>query len=94
MMVDDILYGRKYISRKEMMSHLNDYLINWKYRQGKDSRDWRYSDEGTFHIKYNDGTTKYIHDQDYHGEKIKKSGIVSIEYWDSCSHLYWEKRGR
>ena len=78
-------YCMEKTTKKEMLSELDDYLMNWN--DGRNDPFGR-----AFHIVYSDGKSKYIHDQDYTGEKIDRRNIQSVKMFCSEANLFWRKK--
>ena len=79
------------VSRREMASHLNDYLVNWKFQQ-KQKRP--IVDDRTFHLYYPKNKLKAISDQDYCGEKINRIDLERIDYFGPCDSFQWIRKKR
>lgn len=71
----------EYLTRKEMLSWLDEYAENVVTGFGNCSDD-------SYEILYKDGTTDYI-DESYDGHKIKRQNIVSIVNCNSSTYMVY-----
>ena len=69
------------MSRKEVLSWLDEFLENLPYDQFDGSEDY-------FHILYKDGSYDYINEE-YDGHKIRKQNIASIVYDNACTSIVY-----
>lgn len=69
------------VSRKEVLSWLDEYLENLPY-------EWFDASDDTFSILYKDGNYDYIN-EDYDGHKIKRQNIASIVYTNVCTDMVY-----
>ena len=79
----------KKVTKKEIFSQLNDYLINWKHM--KKSR-FKNLDERTFHLYYPKNKLKVINDYSYEGEKINKKDLKRIDMFCCSDNIQWVKK--
>ena len=69
------------VSRKEVLSYLDEYLENFQ-------NEWFDASDDTFAILYKDGSYEYIN-EDYDGHKIKRQNIASIVYTNACTDMVY-----
>lgn len=69
------------VSRKEVLSWLDEYIENLKY-------DWFDGSDNCFHILYKDGSYDYVNEE-YDGHKVKRQHIASIVYDNACSSMVY-----
>lgn len=69
------------VSRKEVLSWLEEYLENLPY-------EWFDGSNDCFHILYKDGSYDCINEE-YDGHKIKKQNIASIVYNNPCTSIVY-----
>lgn len=69
----------EYLTRKEILSWLDEYAENVKSGFGC------VSDE-SYEILYNDGTTDFI-DESYDGHKIRRQNIAAIVNCNPCTYM-------
>lgn len=73
------------VSRKEVLSWLDNYLDNLQY-------DWFDGSDDSFDILYKDGSFVNI-SVDYDGSKIRRQNIESIVYNNACSSIVYGSFG-
>ena len=69
------------ISRKEVLSWMDQYLENLPY-------EWFDGSDDCFHILYKDGSYDCIN-EDYDGHKIRRQNIASIVYDNPCTSIVY-----
>ena len=69
------------MSRKEVLSYLDEYLDNLLY-------DWFDGSDDSFSILYKDGSYDYINEE-YNGHKIRRQHIASIVYTNACTDIVY-----
>lgn len=71
----------EYLTRKEMLSWLDEYAENVKSGDG-------YVSDDSYEILYKDGTTDFI-DESYDGHKIRRQNIESIVNCNASSYMVY-----
>ena len=69
------------MSRKEVLSWLDEYLDNLAY-------DWFDGSDDSYCILYKDGSSVTINEE-YDGLKIKRTNIASIVYTNACTDIVY-----
>lgn len=67
--------------QKDVFDWLEDYIENMQY-------EWFDPCDDSFAILYKDGTTDYI-DESYDGHKIRRRGIASMVYNNTCTSIVY-----
>lgn len=71
----------EFMSRKEILSYMDEYIENFSY-------DWFDASDDSFSILYQNGSSDSI-GEGYDGHKIKRQNILSIAWTNPCTTIVY-----